>query len=143
MTIGYPRGAGPHRRSFLLIAFGVLGVLVASGALVWFVADQLRMSSELRQATRLAACLREHMMGDLPVNGEALIEKACQLVVEHPHASAQADCIFAHRDALLTEEGADAIGGECEKAASLGLSASGLNASGLSASGLSASGRPN
>ena len=113
MINGYPRGAGPGRQSFMVIGFGILAVLVTSALIVWFVADQVRVSDEMRQATRLAACQREHMMANLPLEGEALIEKACRVVVETPHSAARADCIFAHGEALVTEEGAGAVASEC------------------------------
>jgi hypothetical protein len=113
MTIGYPHGAGPQRRSFMAIGLAVLGVLATSFLVLWFVAGRVQVSDEMKEATRLAACQREHMMANLPLDGEALIEKACRVVVETPHAAARAECVFAHRDALVTEEGANAVGSEC------------------------------
>lgn len=97
----------------MAVGFTVLGVLVVSALILWFVAKQLRVSDDVQEATRLAACLRAHMMGNLPLNGEVLIEKACCVLVETPRSAASADCIFAHREALVSEEGASAVGSEC------------------------------
>jgi hypothetical protein len=92
----------------LLAATALVAVAVA-----WLIAHRLDHAAETRATIKLAACIDNNMVPNLPAKGEFLINQACRLSVRAGATGGAAGCVLSQRGKLVSDEAAEALGRQC------------------------------
>jgi hypothetical protein len=91
----------------------LLAAALVAIAVAWLIAHQLDHAAETRATIKLAACLDDNMVPDLPAKGEFLINQACRQAARAGASGGAAGCVLGQRDKLVSDEAAEAVGRQC------------------------------